>query len=237
MELIANLAALLQKKVLSKIPGFAEDAFLFLFPLGILAFILLVVSICSPFAGFLACLVLMALIIFFFRDPERIIDDDSPSALVSPADGRINHIVENEDNPFTGKICTRVTIFLSVLDVHINRIPVAGTIERIDIKKDGKYLVADRPSASVENVQNALVIRNGNTTVVVKQIVGLIARRIVCWAREGDSVERGQRYGLIRFGSRVDLLLPIDTRIVVQVGDKVKGGKNIIGYLHSGDQS
>ncbi|GJL78461.1 MAG: phosphatidylserine decarboxylase proenzyme [Nitrospinaceae bacterium] len=233
VKLIADLAALLQKKLLSKIPNFAEDAFLFLFPLGILAVILLVASIFSTFAGFLVCLVIMGLIICFFRDPERTVDDDSPNAVASPADGTINHIIENEENPFTGESCTRVTIFLSVLDVHINRIPMTGTIERIDLKKDGKYLVADMPAASAENVQNALVIKNGNTTVVVKQIVGLIARRIVCWAKEGDACERGQRYGLIRFGSRVDLLLPADTKIVVQEGGRVEGGKTIIGYLNS----
>jgi phosphatidylserine decarboxylase len=237
VKIIADLAALFQKKILRLVPNFAEDAYIFLFPLGILAFILLVVSICSPFAGFLTCLIIMGLIICFFRDPERTIDDDSPDALASPADGTINHIIENEENPFTGNSCKRVTIFLSVLDVHINRIPMAGTIERVDLKKDGKYLVADMPAASVENVQNAIVIKNGDTTVVVKQIVGLIARRIVCWAKEGEPYERGQRYGLIRFGSRVDLLLPTDTKIVVQEGDKVFGGKTIIGYLNSGDQS
>jgi phosphatidylserine decarboxylase len=231
MELIANLAALLQKKILSKVPNFAEDAFIFIFPLGILAFVLLVVSCTSAFFGFLICLVLIALIICFFRDPERTIEDNSPDALVSPADGKIKHIIENEDNPYTGKSCTRVTIFLSVLDVHINRVPMTGTIEQIDLKKDGKYLVADRPAASVENVQNTLVIKNGDTVVVVKQIVGLIARRIVCWAKEGDTVERGQRFGLIRFGSRVDILLPGDTQIKVEEGDMVAGGKTVIGYL------
>ena len=231
MELIANLAALLQKKILSKVPNFAEDAFIFIFPLGILAFVLLVVSCTSAFFGFLICLVLIALIICFFRDPERTIEDNAPDALVSPADGKVKHIIENEDNPYTGKSCTRVTIFLSVLDVHINRVPMTGTIERIDLKKDGKYLVADRPAASVENVQNTLVIKNGDTVVVVKQIVGLIARRIVCWAKEGDTVERGQRFGLIRFGSRVDILVPDGTQIKVKEGDRVAGGKSVIGYL------
>ena len=231
MELIANLVSLLQQKILSKVPNFAEDAFIFIFPLGVLAFVLLVVSITSAFFGFLICLVLIGLFICFFRDPERTIDDDSPDALVSPADGMVKHIIENEENPFTGKSCTRITIFLSVLDVHINRIPMAGTIERIEFKRDGKYLVADRPAASSENVQNTMVIRNGDTCVVVKQIVGLIARRIVCWAREGDTCERGQRFGLIRFGSRVDLLVPGDTQLKVKEGDMVAGGKSVIGYL------
>ena len=231
MEPIANLAALLQKKILSKVPNFAEDAFIFIFPLGILAFVLLVVSCTSAFFGFLICLVLIGIIICFFLDPERTIEDNAPDALVSPADGKVKHIIENEDNPYTGKSCTRVTIFLSVLDVHINRVPMTGTIEQIDLKKDGKYLVADRPAASVENVQNTLVIKNGDTVVVVKQIVGLIARRIVCWAKEGDTVERGQRFGLIRFGSRVDILVPGDTQIKVNEGDMVAGGETVIGYL------
>ncbi len=231
MELIADLVSLLQKKILSKVPNFAEDAFLFIFPLGILAFVLLVVSITSAFFGFLICLVLIALIICFFRDPERTIDDAAPDALVSPADGLVKHVIENEDNPYTGISGTRITIFLSVLDVHINRIPMKGTVEQIDLKKDGKYLVADRPTASAENVQNTLVIKNGDTTIVVKQIVGLIARRIVCWASEGETVERGQRFGLIRFGSRVDILLPADTQIKVKEGDRVAGGESVIGYL------
>jgi len=231
MELIANLASLLQKKLLSKVPNFAEDAFIFIFPLGILAIVLLIVSCTSAFFGFLICLILIALIICFFRDPERTIEDDSPNALVSPADGKIKHIIENEDNPYTGKIGTRITIFLSVLDVHINRIPMTGTIEQITFKRDGKYLVADRPAASTENVQNTLVIKNGETVIVVKQIVGLIARRIVCWAREGETFERGQRFGLIRFGSRVDLLVPGDTEIKVKEGDMVAGGNSVIGYL------
>ena len=231
MELIANLVALLQKKILSKVPNFAEDAFIFVFPLGILAFVLLVVSCTSAFFGFLLCLVLIALIICFFRDPERTIEDNAPDALVSPADGKVKRIIENEDNSYTGKSCTRITIFLSVLDVHINRVPMTGTVEQIDLKKDGKYLVADRSAASVENVQNTLVIKNGDTVVVVKQIVGLIARRIVCWAKEGDTVERGQRFGLIRFGSRVDILVPGDTQIKVNEGDMVVGGETVIGYL------
>lgn len=231
MELIADLVSLLQRKILSKVPNFAEDAFLFIFPLGVLAFVLFIVSITSAFFGFLICLILIGLIICFFRDPERTSDDDSPNALVAPADGKIKHIIENEENSFTDKSCTRVTIFLSVLDVHINRIPMAGTIERIEFKRDGKYLVADRPVASAENVQNTMVIKNGDTMVVVKQIVGLIARRIVCWARVGDTYERGQRFGLIRFGSRVDLLVPGDTQLNVKEGDRVAGGKSVIGYL------
>lgn len=230
MEQITRFVANLQAKLFSRIPPFAEDALIFIIPLGMLAFILLVVSICSAFMGFLTCLSLMVLILCFFRDPKRIVPTE-PGALVSPADGTVNQIVEDQD-PFSGDKRQRITIFLSVFDVHINRVPMAGTVERIKFTGDGKYLVADVDEASKENVQNILKITDGDSEVVVKQIVGLIARRIVCWAKEGDKYDRGQRFGLIRFGSRVDLLLPMNARIVVQCGDKVEGGVSVIGYLN-----
>ena len=229
MEQITKFVANLQAKFLSRVPPFAEDALIFILPLGMLAFLLLVVSIFSAFMGFLTCLLLIGLIICFFRDPHRDVPTE-PDCLVSPADGTVNQIVEDQD-PFSGEKCQRITIFLSVFDVHINRIPMEGTVERIKFIGDGKYLVADMEEASKENVQNILKITNGDTVVVVKQIVGLVARRIVCWAREGDRYDRGQRFGLIRFGSRVDLMVPMDTRIVVQCGDKVEGGSSIMGYL------
>ncbi len=223
MNLIANLVSLLQQKVLSKIPRFAEDAFLFIVPLGVMA------SVSSAFFGFLTCLVFIALIICFFRDPERTIPDE-PNVIVSPADGEIKEI-EDESYPGSNEKCKRITIFLSVLDVHINRIPIKGTIEKIAFKGEGKYLVADRPQASEENIQNIVTIRNGDTRIVVKQIVGLIARRIVCWAKEGDEYQTGERFGLIRFGSRVDIFVPLDTKLAIKIGDKVEGGSSIIGYL------
>jgi phosphatidylserine decarboxylase len=167
---------------------------------------------------------------WFFRDPERRIPNE-PNVIVSPADGKITEIV-TENEPINGKLCKRVTIFLSVFNVHVNRVPIEGTIEDIRYNP-GKFLAAFNPKASMDNEQNLILINNGRTHIFVKQIAGLIARRIVCWPKKGDYYESGQRYGLIRFGSRVDILLPENTKLSVACGDKVSGGKSIIGYLNS----
>ena len=165
---------------------------------------------------------------WFFRDPERRIPNE-PNVIVSPADGKITEIV-TEQEPINGDPCKRVTIFLSVFNVHVNRVPIAGTIEEIRYNP-GKFLAAFNPKASMDNEQNIILINNGKVNVCVKQIAGLIARRIVCWPKKGDYYESGQRYGLIRFGSRVDILLPETTKLSVACGDRVSGGKSIIGYL------
>ena len=167
---------------------------------------------------------------WFFRDPERRIPNE-PNVIVSPADGKITEII-TENEPINGKLCKRVTIFLSVFNVHVNRVPIGGTIEDIRYNP-GKFLAAFNPKASMDNEQNLILINNGRTHIFVKQIAGLIARRIVCWPKKGDYYESGQRYGLIRFGSRVDILLPENTKLSVACGDKVSGGKSIIGYLNS----
>ena len=164
----------------------------------------------------------------FFRDPERHIPNE-PNVIVSPADGKITEII-TEKEPINGELCKRVTIFLSVFNVHVNRVPIAGTIEEIRYNP-GKFLAAFNPKASMDNEQNIILINNGKTHVFVKQIAGLIARRIVCWPKKGDYYESGQRYGLIRFGSRVDILLPETAKLSVACGDRVSGGKSIIGYL------
>ena len=164
----------------------------------------------------------------FFRDPERHIPNE-PNVIVSPADGKITEII-TEKEPINGELCKRVTIFLSVFNVHVNRVPIAGTIDEIRYNP-GKFLAAFNPKASMDNEQNIILINNGKTHVFVKQIAGLIARRIVCWPKKGDYYESGQRYGLIRFGSRVDILLPETTKLSVTCGDRVSGGKSIIGYL------
>ncbi|MEE8260020.1 MAG: phosphatidylserine decarboxylase, partial [Nitrospinaceae bacterium] len=124
----------------------------------------------------------------------------------------------------------RVSIFLNVFNVHVQRTPVAGRIEQIKYNK-GKFLNAASHKASLDNEQNSMIIHTGQEKVLVKQIAGLIARRIVCWAKEGDNCNLGQRFGLIRFGSRVDLFLPLNAEIKVSLGDHVAGGSSIIGYL------
>jgi phosphatidylserine decarboxylase len=209
-----------------KIP-LAKDGFIFILPLLIITVLMFLISFYWATAifglGFL-------FVTWFFRDPERRIPNE-PNVIVSPADGKITEIV-TENEPINGKLCKRVTIFLSVFNVHVNRVPIGGTIEDIRYNP-GKFLAAFNPKASMDNEQNLILINNGRTHIFVKQIAGLIARRIVCWPKKGDHYESGQRYGLIRFGSRVDILLPENTKLSVACGDKVSGGKSIIGYLNS----
>ena len=209
-----------------KIP-LAKDGFIFILPLLIITVLMFLISFYWATAifglGFL-------FVTWFFRDPERRIPNE-PNVIVSPADGKVTEIV-TENEPINGKLCKRVTIFLSVFNVHVNRVPIEGTIEDIRYNP-GKFLAAFNPKASMDNEQNLILINNGRTHIFVKQIAGLIARRIVCWPKKGDHYESGQRYGLIRFGSRVDILLPENTKLSVTCGDKVSGGKSIIGYLNS----
>ena len=209
-----------------KIP-LAKDGFIFILPLLIITVLMFLISFYWATAifglGFL-------FVTWFFRDPERRIPNE-PNVIVSPADGKITEIV-TENEPINGKLCKRVTIFLSVFNVHVNRVPIGGTIEDIRYNP-GKFLAAFNPKASMDNEQNIILINNGRTHIFVKQIAGLIARRIVCWPKKGDHYESGQRYGLIRFGSRVDILLPENTKLSITCGDKVSGGKSIIGYLNS----
>ena len=209
-----------------KIP-IAREGFVFVVPLLVITVLMFLISFYWATAifglGFL-------FVTWFFRDPERRIPNE-PNVIVSPADGKITEIV-TENEPINGKLCKRVTIFLSVFNVHVNRVPIEGTIEDIRYNP-GKFLAAFNPKASMDNEQNLILINNGRTHIFVKQIAGLIARRIVCWPKKGDYYESGQRYGLIRFGSRVDILLPENTKLSVACGDKVSGGKSIIGYLNS----
>jgi len=209
-----------------KIP-LAKDGFIFILPLLIITVLMFLISFYWATAIFGLWFLFVT---WFFRDPERRIPNE-PNVIVSPADGKITEIV-TENEPINGKLCKRVTIFLSVFNVHVNRVPIGGTIEDIRYNP-GKFLAAFNPKASMDNEQNLILINNGRTHIFVKQIAGLIARRIVCWPKKGDYYESGQRYGLIRFGSRVDILLPENTKLSVACGDKVSGGKSIIGYLNS----
>ena len=168
-------------------------------------------------------LVLTVGVALFFRDPERNIPQ-SPETIVSPADGRIMAIVS--ENTQT----RRVSIFLSVWDVHINRAPYGGVVRSI-VYTPGKFLAAYRQEASMVNEANTVTIVDHSREFIVKQIAGVLARRIVCRIRPGDTLEKGQRFGLIRFGSRTDLLLPATAEIAVQVGDVVRGGETILAFL------
>src|SRR5205807_10242161 len=171
-----------------------------------------------------AVLVFLALFIFsFFRDPERVIPSE-PGAVVSLGDGRVV-VVTDEEN--AGKPGKRVSIFLAVWNVHVNRSPVAGTITNMEYRP-GKFLAAMRGRASVENEQNVFTLSTEAGEMVFKQIAGLIARRVVSWKKEGEKVARGERIGLVRFGSRVDVWVPKEAEILVKVGDNVNGGSSVL---------
>jgi phosphatidylserine decarboxylase len=165
---------------------------------------------------------------FIFRDPDRRIPD-GPGLVISPADGKVVGILATGDGPLSAP-GTRISIFLSIFDVHVNRAPIAGRIERVDYHP-GEFLPAFDEKASLRNEQNSVVLRDGETRVAFKQIAGLIARRIVFRKKVDDAVERGERVGLIKFGSRVDVFLPEGARIRVARGDRVSGGSSILAEL------
>src|SRR5712692_5818191 len=162
-------------------------------------------------------------VLYFFRDPDRV-PPPAPDAVVSPADGRVVEVVEEFLDGEGGR---RISIFLSVWDVHVNRAPVAGTIRRIDYKP-GKFYAALRARASLENEQNVIRVSTPRGDMVFKQIAGWIARRVLCWKSANQAVALGERIGMIRFGSRVDLWLPLAAEIVVKRGDRVTGGDTLV---------
>jgi phosphatidylserine decarboxylase len=190
----------------------------------VIAIILLAAGVWSLAIVFAA---LAAFVAFFFRDPHREITTDK-NLIVSAADGRVTRIeklnAEDADSPVV------VSVFLSVFNVHINRSPIAGEVTDVRYSK-GQFVIATRNDASHINEQNALTIKNEQMTVICKQIAGVLARRIVCWKKPGDRVDLGERFGLIRFGSRTDLILPPEVEIAVKLGDRVQGGVTIIGRL------
>ena len=174
-------------------------------------------------------LVVALLVLNFFRDPERQIPSE-PGAIVSPADGRVVELCEED---FEGRPVRRLSIFMSPLDVHVNRSPIAGTLGEVHYQK-GAFRIASQPQASVENEQNVFKVRGGEGEVVVKQIAGVLARRIVFWKRPGDRLERGERVGLIKFGSRVDVLLDPGVELRVKLGEHVRAGSSILGATKLG---
>jgi phosphatidylserine decarboxylase len=173
--------------------------------------------------------VLFVFVCYFFRDPQRTIPSGE-NRIVSPADGTVVGIKTVRDDTYLKTEVTQVSIFLSVFNVHINRIPISGKISYFKYFS-GKFLAAWNEKASIENEQTHLVIENGKIKLVMKQIAGLIARRIICRVAQGDQVTRGDRFGMIKFGSRVDLLLPKNVAIRVKLKDTVTGGESIIGEI------
>ena len=167
--------------------------------------------------------------LYFFRDPDRSIPEGDNTVL-SPADGRIVDVSEAEEGFFCKKRMRKISIFLSVFDVHINRMPLSG---RVVYKKyyPGKFLDARNEKSSLENEQMHIGLETGGARVLVKQIAGLIARRVVCHAQINDSITRGERFGILKFGSRTDLFLPLEWKVSVEIGQKVNGGTTILGEI------
>lgn len=173
-------------------------------------------------------ILLAGFFLWFFRDPERTITDD-PGAVVSPADGKVTQVANVHVD---GKPVLRVSIFLNVFDVHVNRSPITGII-RAAHYQPGKFLNAMNPACAECNEQNTVTVEGEGHTVIFKQIAGLLARRIVFTKQIGQKVERGERVGLIKFGSRTDLLLDPGATILVKTGDRVKGGYSVLAYLNT----
>ena len=169
---------------------------------------------------------LAAFFLWFFRDPERVIPAD-PGAVVSPGDGKVTDVATIADGNQTRQ---RISIFLSVFDVHVNRSPVSGVIREVRYQR-GKFVNAMNALSAEQNEQNIVSVEGDGQTVIFKQIAGILARRIVFNPKVGDRLARGQRVGLIKFGSRVDVVVDASARISVKVGDQVRGGESILAYL------
>ena len=173
------------------------------------------------------CLLLTAFMTFFFRDPKRDCPTDE-MLVVSPADGRVVTVAPVD--PSTKDSAVQISIFLSPLDVHINRCPIAGEIVDV-VYKPGAFHVASREIASVENEQNVVTVQGRHVTIVFRQIAGLLARRVVFWKKSGDRVGLGERVGLMKFSSRMDVLLPAEVEVITRKGDRVVGGVSVIGRV------
>lgn len=174
--------------------------------------------------------VLALFFMFFFRSPDRMIPTD-PDTVVSPADGRVMAVETVMEKLFMGETCRKVTIFLSVFDVHVNRTPIAGEIKFRQYTVGG-FRPAYKKTVGFENERHTIALVNERLTVVVTQIAGILARRIVSWKKLGDRLEKGELYGMIKFGSCTEVFLPLSVDVCVRKGDKVVGGETVIGRIH-----
>jgi len=183
-----------------------------------------------PFQVFaLVCTLFAAFCFHFFRDPLRI-PPKGDNIILSPADGKVVFVGKVEHDPDLNAPAQQISIFLSLFNVHVNRIPVKGTVKSVKYQK-GRFLAAFKEEASKVNEQTSVVIQTTDHLVKVKQIAGILARRILCYLQNGEAVSLGDRFGFIRFGSRTDVVLPLEASISVSVGQKVIGGETIIGEL------
>ncbi len=211
----------------------AKEGFPFLIPS---------VGLTSLFAGLgwtaltVPAVLITLFIAYFFRNPKRVIPS-LQNIIISPADGRVIDVGECDENRFLKEKTLKVSIFMSPFDVHVNRAPASGKVLQVSYHP-GKFLVASRDKASLLNEQNVLVIETEDRyKILLVQIAGFVARRIVCYAKKGDPLNRGEIFGMIRFGSRVDLYLPQNVRPIVRVGQHIKGGESIIGYFHEKEKN
>ena len=182
--------------------------------------------------GFIAVifLLLTGFVLYFFRDPERIAPD-AEDAVVSPADGKVILVEKIFDDRFVNEHVYKISIFMSIFDVHVNRLPFAGQVEKIQYTP-GSFYAANTDQGGLANEHCAVILSTAKSfSYAVVQVAGLIARKIVCWVEKGDTVERGKRYGIIRFGSRVDIYLPQQIQLEVSSGQRVRAGETVIGYI------
>jgi phosphatidylserine decarboxylase len=205
----------------------AREGFPFIILAAVLAvLVLLFIGLWWIEAVFLA---LFVFVVAFFRDPERVIPED-PDAIVSPADGKVIKVEVVSDDRFLLSEALKISIFMNVFNVHVNRAPADSKVLRV-IYNPGRFFNASLDKASLENEQNAVVAERPTGEVFAfNQIAGLIARRIVCYASAGTKLKKGERFGLIRFGSRLDVFLPAGSKVVVKKGDKVRAGSSTLGY-------
>lgn len=201
----------------------------FYFAGGALIAALLLGVLVNPYAA-IPAVVLACYCLYFFRNPRRKIPDD-PSLIVSPADGTVQDIVPVEDD-FIHEPCNKIIIFLSVFDVHVNRSPIAGEI-KIQKYVCGRFRPAYKDSVGFENERHLIGIENDKLRVTVTQIAGILARRIVSWVTLDDTLEKGELYGLIRFGSCTEIVMPASVEVLVKKGQKVRGGETIIGKIRN----
>ncbi len=196
------------------------------------AFITLVLALLEIVYAAVPALVITGFILWFFRDPERMVPADEDS-FVSPADGKIIIAEIIMDDRFMHKEVLKISIFMNVFNVHVNRFPFSGEVEKV-LLEPGKFYSADTEKGALHNEYCAIKVKTkNNIDYCVVQVAGLIARRIICWAEKGDTLRTGERYGLIRFGSRVDLYLPSNFQLSVNKGAKVRAGETILGRLMS----
>ncbi len=205
----------------------AREGLAFIVPLAVISVVLWALGVLAG-AGLFTLATLF--ILYFFRNPEREIPPGEHLVL-SPADGTVVQIESCLEDRLLKGPAVKISIFMSVFDVHVNRNPLSGRIVENSYSR-GQFIRADRNQASVSNEQNALLVENGaGVRLVVVQIAGILARRIVCWVKRGDQVERGRRFGLICFGSRLDVYLPEKTPVQVRLGQKTRAGQTILGTL------